>query len=27
MRYEIDRATLAYSSRDLGETLDIGSPQ
>ena len=27
MRYEIDRATLAYSSRDLSETLDTGSPQ
>jgi hypothetical protein len=27
MRYEIDRATLAYSSRDLSETLDTGSPR
>jgi hypothetical protein len=26
MRYEIDRASLAYSSRDLSETLDTGSP-
>ncbi len=27
MRYEIDRANFSYSSRDLTETLDTGSPK